>query len=662
MGGIEVPCIRTAVAVVGSGTASLNGAVHCRRMGVEDVVIVTERMGAGTSANTGSDKQTYFRLNPGSSSPDSVMEMARDLFNGQCMHGDMALVESALSGREFFHLVELGVGFPHNRYGEYAGYLTDHDQRGRGTSAGPRTSIMMYEKLSTEVKRLGIPVLEKYMVIEILADNENAGKVVRGLLAIDKTRLDDPGCGLVLIEADYVIYGTGGPGALYRDSVYPHSQVGSLGIALKAGARAHNLTENQFGISSTKVRWNLSGSYQQVIPRYISTDNEGRDEREFLNEYFPDAPTQLTALFLKGYQWPFDVRKITGYGSSLVDVLVFYEQKIKKRRVFIDFRHNPSIKGFNFTTEDLPELVREYLENSGATAHTPVERLKQMNHPAYKLYLEKGIDLEKEPLEIAVCHQHMNGGLATGIWWESNIRNFFPVGECCGTHGVYRPGGSALNSGQVGSLRAAECIAWRYNQNMEHDKVKDTNELNQARINRTREYLDRVLNSEGKLHPVRERETLQALMSSCMGIFRDPVEIHQALEQCNKMLEQRHSMGVGGKKQLIMFLQNLDLLITARAYLTAALQLLPKLRSGRGSYLVGSRKKWEDLLQNSYQQWLDGLNCDDPEGDFIQEISADDNLDLNCSMVPVRPVPEGEVWFERVWKKFRDGEYFKMEE
>ena len=428
--GIEVPCIQCAVAVVGSGTASLNGAVHCRRMGVEDVVIVTERMGAGTSANTGSDKQTYFRLNPGSGSPDSVMEMARDLFNGQCMHGDMALVEAAVSEREFFHLVELGVGFPHNRYGEYVGYLTDHDQRGRGTSAGPRTSIMMYEKLSAEVKHLGIPVLEKYMVIEILVDNENATRRVRGLLAIDKTRIEDPGYGLVLIEANYIMYGTGGPGALYRDSVYPHSQVGSLGIALKAGAVAHNLTENQFGISSTKVRWNLSGSYQQVIPRYISTDNEGRDEREFLNDYFPDASTQLTAQFLKGYQWPFDVRKITGYGSSLVDVLVFHEQKIKGRRVFMDFRQNPSINGYEFTTSSLPEVVREYLEKSGATANSPVERLKQMNHPAYMLYVEKGIDLEKEQLEIAVCHQHMNGGLATDTWWESSIRNFLSGGAC----------------------------------------------------------------------------------------------------------------------------------------------------------------------------------------------------------------------------------------
>ena len=86
-----------------------------------------------------------------------------------------------------------------------------------------------------------------------------------------------------------------------------------------------------------------------------------------------------------------------------------------------------------------------------------------MNPAAIALYREHGIDLAREPLEIAVCAQHNNGGLAANHWWESvNIRHLFPVGEVNGSHGIYRPGGSALNSGQVGGFRAAEYIARRY--------------------------------------------------------------------------------------------------------------------------------------------------------------------------------------------------------
>ncbi len=128
--------------------------------------------------------------------------------------------------------------------------------------------------------------------------------------------------GLVCYIADYVIVGTGGPGDLFKDSVYPETQITSLGMLLRAGAVARNLTEMQFGIAAQQPRWNLSGSYQQAIPRYYSTDIDGNDEREFLNDYFPSLESLTYATFLKGYQWPFDVKKINNYGSSCIDLLV----------------------------------------------------------------------------------------------------------------------------------------------------------------------------------------------------------------------------------------------------------------------------------------------------------------------------------------------------
>ena len=57
---IEVKKIHTVV--VGSGAAGLNGAHRLRQYGVKNVALVTEDMKAGTSRNTGSDKQTYYKL------------------------------------------------------------------------------------------------------------------------------------------------------------------------------------------------------------------------------------------------------------------------------------------------------------------------------------------------------------------------------------------------------------------------------------------------------------------------------------------------------------------------------------------------------------------------------------------------------------------------
>ena len=82
-----------------------------------------------------------------------------------------------------------------------------------------------------------------------------------------------------------------------------------------------------------------------------------------------------------------------------------------------------------------------------------------MNLPAVEFYRDKGVDLETEPLEISLCAQHNNGGLAIDHWWQTNVKGFFAVGEVAASHGVYRPGGTALNAGQVGSMRAAQYIA-----------------------------------------------------------------------------------------------------------------------------------------------------------------------------------------------------------
>ncbi len=128
-------------------------------------------------------------------------------------------------------------------------------------------------------------------------------------------------------------------------------------------------------------------------------------------------------IFLKGYQWPFDPQRIENLQSSLVDVLVFNETR-QERRVFMDFLRNPvgwaGMKEFDL--DDLELEARMYLDYAGATQARPIERLAHINPLAIEIYAEHGIDLWREPLEIAVCAQHNNGGFAVNKWWESNIR------------------------------------------------------------------------------------------------------------------------------------------------------------------------------------------------------------------------------------------------
>ena len=64
----------------------------------------------------------------------------------------------------------------------------------------------------------------------------------------------------------------------------------------------------------------------------MSTDSEGKDEREFLEGQFDSPKSLLTAVFLKGYQWPFDPAKVKNQGSSMIDMLV-YRETVEKRCV-----------------------------------------------------------------------------------------------------------------------------------------------------------------------------------------------------------------------------------------------------------------------------------------------------------------------------------------
>jgi succinate dehydrogenase/fumarate reductase flavoprotein subunit len=642
--------------VVGSGAAGFNAADRLYTLGQRDIAVVTEGLKMGTSRNTGSDKQTYYKLTLAGRSPDSVYDMAGTLFGGGCMHGDIALVEAALSARCFYRLIDIGVPFPHNLYGEYVGYKTDHDPRQRATSVGPLTSRIMTEKLQQQVMAKGIKIFDGYQVIGLLTDNERTRTV--GLLTLNLNALDGPEDRYVAFNCTNIIYATGGPAGMYNASVYPPSQTGATGIALEAGVRGRNLTESQYGIASIKFRWNLSGTYQQVLPRYISTDEQGNDEREFLLEYFNQPGKLLDAIFLKGYQWPFDPRKVAGFGSSLIDLLVYNERVIRGRRVFLDYTKNPSCQspGDELDFSLLGVEAYKYLEKSGALFGTPIQRLKHMNQPAVDLFLNNEIDLASEYLEIAVCAQHNNGGLAGDIWWESNLKHFFPVGEVNGSHGVYRPGGSALNSGQVGSTRAAQFIAARYREEpmdiegfleSAGDQILSKMELGRKFMAKQRE--------KGNVLEIRRQ--IGKRMDQVGAFIRSLEGARKGTQQSKNMLKSLVDMTwLSSVQELPYAYQNYDLLISQYVYLSVIENYMERGGKSRGSYLVydGAGSLPAQNLPEEFRFSLD----DGELASKIQEVVYKDGQ-CNFHWQPVRPIPAGEDWFENVWNAYREDETFQ---
>jgi succinate dehydrogenase/fumarate reductase flavoprotein subunit len=629
--------------VIGSGASGLNAAVQLRANGVEDVLIISEGLQKGTSINTGSDKQTYYKLSLCGAETDAPEIMAETYFEGGSMHGDLALVEASLSARGFLHLVNLGVPFPRDAYGQFVGYKTDHDPRQRATSIGPYTSREMCRALIREAQKLEIPVREGRNVVQLLTTGTEGEARVVGAVALDA---ED---NLEVYAAENVVFAVGGPGGLYKTSVYPEVHTGAIGLALMAGAKAQSLPESQYGLASINFRWNVSGTYMQVVPRFISTEADGEsDPQEFMRPYFDSVGEMASMVFLKGYQWPFDWRKVRG-GSSIVDILVYIETVLKGRRVFLDFRENPD--GFAF--EDLSEEAHTYLARSDALLPTPIARLEKMNPGAIELYLDHGIDIREAPLEVAVCAQHNNGGLAGNMWWESlNLKHLFPIGEVNGSHGIYRPGGAALNSGQVAGFRAAEYIANRYRDwSISESDLRDVAEATVAAL------LGWIAASEDEPGPSweAEREEFQARMSRAGAHIRSLAALEEAVPEA--WAQWRRLSAHGDPQNVSESLRNRQLCFAHAVYLEALKFALESGTGSRGSSITLDPNGVEvhEKLDDSWRI----VPEDEAWREKVLETTGDIAGTVACAWVDRRPLPHPDSWFETAWAAYREGEIYE---
>ncbi len=650
---------RTKALIIGCGAASLSCAIHLKRMGLEDMVIVTDNSKGGTSRNTGSDKQTYYRQSDASPIPDSPYSMVESYIRGGSVHGDIAFIEAQNSLRAFYNLVSLGVNFPSNRYGGYTGYKTDHDPSNRGTSLGPYTSKEMVRALQAEVQKCNILFWDRCDVVKLLAD-ENHGMI--GAVVLNKDEVHNENHGLCVILSEHVVLGTGGPAGFYASSVYPRVHVGSIGLAMEIGAEAVNLTESQFGIASTKFRWNLSGSYQQVLPRYISTDKRGNNPVDFLVPYFNNWEELTNAIFLKGYQWPFDAAKVPDQGSSLIDLLVYHETQVKGRRVFLDFSTNivgnPAWPSFN--RRCVHPTALGYLDASKAWAETPFARLKLLNQAAVDLYRKHGIDLEHELLEIDVCAQHNNGGLYGDIWWEStNIKGLYPIGEVNGSHGVSRPGGSALNAGQVGALRAAQHITG----------CKQTRVLQDDwAFEAVRSGLEQLLltistwtsaEKPGAIQSAKQMlddqlSALQRRMSSYAGPIRRKELVEKALWEAKAQLQSFGKDFQVPAELLAKALKLRHMMIAQVWYLSAIDHYLHQGGGSRGSYLVvDSTGRQAHPLASQYRIKEERQEL----RSVMQVLYLDEQRQLCHRFDQCRAVPSQSFWFEQVWREYQSGQH-----
>ncbi len=195
---------------------------------------------------------------------------------------------------------------------------------------------------------------------------------------------------------------------------------------------------------------------------------------------------------------------INSDGARFVDELstrdevarAIYLQMQKNKSVFLDLRKLDK----NFLMENLPQEIK-----------------------LAKLY--ENIDVFTEPIPIKPSAHYSIGGIDVNLKCETNIDGLYAVGECSNAkvHGANRLGGNSLLEIIVFGLIAGESAK---------EYIKDKNFNNfEIRDYKNSDFIDELLkdNSDNNKNFYEEKHKLSKLLYEKVGLFRDEVNLKEAL-------------------------------------------------------------------------------------------------------------------------------------
>ncbi len=558
---------RCDVLVVGGGGAGLRAAIEADTHGANVILLTKGKLGAsGVTATACSDRMAFHvtlpQTEPGG--PDNWRYHADDIYviGGYVSDYDLAEILARNGADAFSFLDALGVPFV-RKDGKPDQFVTDGSKYARACYTGPRTANEIEAALVRQLGYTGVRVLEHSMAAELILDDKT--NAVMGALSFDTISGE-----FFAMEARSTILATGGAGSAFKVNVYPEGMTGDgYSLAYRAGAELVNMEFIQIGLSSLKTKLACSGSLLRAVPRLVTEDG-----KEFLASYFPPGTSPLeiqSTVFRKGASWPVSQRE----SSRILDIAVARELA-RGRRVFLDYRANPS--GFDFNL--LPEDIRKRYETEVKTGirekfrnESPFQRLREINPDSIAWLKEHGVHLQRgDMIEVAPAVQHFQGGVKINGRAETSVRGLYAAGECAGgQHGANRPGGNALLDCQVFGKIAGEIAA--------HDaKARRSPKLTQELAARCLESLEKTLEKDGALAASRVRDTVQNVLSSAAGVIRTEERLTNALVEVDEL---SHAGVRVDERGIPVALETLGILDTATMIIGAALRR----RESRGPHL-----------------------------------------------------------------------------
>lgn len=399
------------VLVIGGGGAGERAALEAKRQGAEVTIVSKGKLGeSGCTSRAVSELSAYSAAFGHSDPRDKPYFHFRDTVDQGTGLANQRLVRilAEEAPERLVELEEMGARFK-KKDNKFEQLLADASSFARACNYGADTGREIASALEKEILGSRIRTVENVIITRLLAFE---GTVV-GAAGLKL----DTGESLVF-KAKSTVLAAGGAGQVYSINAQPPDLTGDgFALAYRVGAELVNMEFIQIGPALVHPikGYLLVTSFWKLNPRLYNKNGE-----EFLAKYLPSSLSLKELFTAKQFAFPF----MFGYPAMYLDIAMHTE--IKEGRG--------------------TEYGGIYLDVS----HNSPEKIKNTVPVSYQWLKGRGIDITREPIEIAPVVQCFIGGVSFNEKAETTIPGLFACGEVAGgAHGAARPGGNLLAISQV---------------------------------------------------------------------------------------------------------------------------------------------------------------------------------------------------------------------
>ncbi|MFX1509862.1 MAG: FAD-binding protein [Promethearchaeota archaeon] len=530
--------IDTDVLVIGAGGAGCRAAIAASNSNQEITIITKDILGkAHTVMAEGGINAALANLDP----DDLCQIHAQDTCNAGAYLNNQELAEILANEapQRVFDLENFGAIFSRTPDGLIMQRPFGHQTYRRTCYAGDRTGHEVLSTLTDELRRRQIEIIDEVFATSLFRNKNRIAGV--SVIEIRSGKFK-------VFRAPAVVMAAGGAGRIYDVTTNAQADVGSgYAMAYKAGVELIDMEQFQFHPTGAAIPPAARGR--------LVTEGVRGEGGILLNSH--------GERFMKNY----NPRLLELAGRDEV-----------ARSIATEIREGRG-------TEN--EAV--YLDISFLPARIIEERLPTMLED----FLDIGIDIRNEPMEVTPTAHHVMGGLRIDSSTETNLSGLFAAGEVAGgVHGGNRLGGNALAAGQVFGKLAGDSAA-RYAAN------NSTPSLDRKLIQEEHSRVMAPLERNEGLSTSTETKRLQRCMWDKAGLFRNEEDLNSALSFIEQQQEQVSSkLAVQNKAtryntEWISALELQDMTLVAEMIIRSA--LLRKESRGahyRTDYPKPDNKRW----------------------------------------------------------------------